>query len=153
MKATFKLDGCHTLIIGADFPKASHDPQTIDLGIEYEPLMPTPPFASSPPTTYPPSAAPISEAQSREPARVFYGPHPCAACGHMIVKQGNVDAGAEFDYPNGPIYPNTVWTPHLHRDPDPRDFQPRLTYGFSLRPSAARAVASMILSAATEARG
>jgi hypothetical protein len=156
MKATFKLDGCHTLIIGADFPKASHDPNTVDLGIQYEPIWPGPLSGSIRPTVYPKPVPALTEHDSRDPERVFYGPHPCVHCGWMIVKEGNLEPGdhrgAEFDYPDGPIYPNTRWVPHVHRDVDRRQLEPRLTYGFSLKPSAARAVASMILSAATEAR-
>ena len=44
--------------------------------------------------------------------RVFYGPHPCEACGGMICKAARAQGGEEFDYPEGPIYPNTEWKRH-----------------------------------------
>ena len=44
--------------------------------------------------------------------RVFYGPHPCEACGGMICKASRGQGGEEFDYPEGPIYPNTEWKRH-----------------------------------------
>ena len=44
--------------------------------------------------------------------RVFYGPHPCARCGAMIAKASYTQGGEEFDYPDGPIYPNTDWRRH-----------------------------------------
>jgi hypothetical protein len=45
--------------------------------------------------------------------RIFYGgPHPCSNCDGMIVKASVNQGGEEFDAPEGPIYPNTPWTPH-----------------------------------------
>lgn len=44
---------------------------------------------------------------------VYYGPHPCSNCGDMICKMGNEFGGNAFAYPNGPIYPNTEWHPHV----------------------------------------
>lgn len=44
--------------------------------------------------------------------RIFYGPHPCEACGGMICKASRGQGGEEFDYPEGPIYPNTPWSRH-----------------------------------------
>lgn len=44
--------------------------------------------------------------------RVFYGPHPCKACGKTITKASHHQGGEEFDYPDGPIYPNTEWRRH-----------------------------------------
>ena len=44
--------------------------------------------------------------------RIFYGPHPCEACGGMICKASRGQGGEEFDYPEGPIYPNTEWKRH-----------------------------------------
>ena len=56
---------------------------------------------------------------------VFYGPYACENCypdapaipvpSVLIVKAAREQGGAEFDYPEGPIYPNTVWVPHVHR--------------------------------------
>lgn len=44
---------------------------------------------------------------------VFYGPHDCArGCGKTIVKAAIEQGGEEFDQPEGPIYPNTVWGRH-----------------------------------------
>ncbi len=44
--------------------------------------------------------------------RVFYGPHACARCKKPIAKAGIEFGGEEFDYPDGPIYPNTEWARH-----------------------------------------
>lgn len=37
---------------------------------------------------------------------IYYGPHPCERCGHMIVKMGKEFGGNSFDQPLGPVYPN-----------------------------------------------
>lgn len=44
--------------------------------------------------------------------RVFYGPHECVRCGKAIAKASTQQGGEEFDYPDGPIYPNTAWDRH-----------------------------------------
>lgn len=48
--------------------------------------------------------------------RVFYGPHPCEICGREIAKassQNGIDASKEiYDYPEGPVYPNSIWNKH-----------------------------------------
>ena len=44
--------------------------------------------------------------------RIFYGPHPCEACGSLIAKASRADGGEAFEYPSPPIYPNTAWMPH-----------------------------------------
>lgn len=49
--------------------------------------------------------------QGRKP-EVFYGPHPCERCGKTICKAARGEGGIEYDYPEGPIYPNTRWTKH-----------------------------------------
>lgn len=43
---------------------------------------------------------------------VFYGPHRCERCGRMIAKAEREQGGKEYDYPEGPIYPNTKWRRH-----------------------------------------
>lgn len=43
---------------------------------------------------------------------VFYGPHPCDDCGKMICKASREQGEVKFDYPDGPIYPNTSWNLH-----------------------------------------
>jgi hypothetical protein len=49
----------------------------------------------------------------RDPIRtVFYGPHPCERCGALIVRAAEAQGGTEFDAPEGPIYPNTLWRWH-----------------------------------------
>lgn len=48
---------------------------------------------------------------------VYYGPHTCENCGQMIVKMGTEWGGTAFTNPEGPIYPNTEWHPHVC-DPD-----------------------------------
>lgn len=63
---------------------------------------------------------------AHDPSLVYYGPHACADCysdlpldavrpAVMIAKLSFEQGGQAFDYPDGPIYPNTVWTPHVHR--------------------------------------
>ena len=44
---------------------------------------------------------------------VYYGPHTCENCGVMIVKMGHEWGGTAFTNPEGPIYPNTEWHPHV----------------------------------------
>ena len=44
---------------------------------------------------------------------VYYGPHTCENCGVLIVKMGTEWGGTAFTNPEGPIYPNTEWYPHV----------------------------------------
>lgn len=44
---------------------------------------------------------------------IYYGPHQCARCGVLICKMGHEFGGNSFKYPEGPIYPNTEWHPHV----------------------------------------
>jgi hypothetical protein len=44
---------------------------------------------------------------------VYYGPHTCENCGVLIVKMGTEWGGTAFTNPEGPIYPNTEWHPHV----------------------------------------
>jgi hypothetical protein len=44
---------------------------------------------------------------------VYYGPHTCENCGVFIVKMGTEWGGNAFTNPEGPIYPNTEWFPHV----------------------------------------
>lgn len=59
--------------------------------------------------------APISFRNSKI---VYYGPHSCENCGVQIAKMGREWGGNAFTYPEGPIYPNTEWHPHVC---DPRN--------------------------------
>lgn len=54
---------------------------------------------------------------------VYYGPHPCSNCGTDIAKMGNEWGGTSFTYPEGPIYPNTEWHPHVC-DPEKSTYEP-----------------------------
>lgn len=54
--------------------------------------------------------APISFRNSKI---VYYGPHSCENCGVEIVKMGREFGGTAFTNPEGPIYPNTEWYPHV----------------------------------------
>ena len=54
--------------------------------------------------------APISFRNSKI---VYYGPHTCENCGVSIVKMGTEWGGNAFTNPEGPIYPNTEWFPHV----------------------------------------
>jgi hypothetical protein len=44
---------------------------------------------------------------------IYYGPHSCENCGVQIVKMGREWGGTAFTNPEGPIYPNTEWRPHV----------------------------------------
>lgn len=44
---------------------------------------------------------------------IYYGPHNCENCGIPIAKMGHEWGGNAFTYPEGPIYPNTEWHPHV----------------------------------------
>ncbi len=55
---------------------------------------------------------------------VYYGPHACQNCGVLICKMGIEFGGNAFSYPEGPIYPNTEWHPHV-RDPKRVSKSPR----------------------------
>ncbi len=44
---------------------------------------------------------------------IYYGPHACQNCGATICKMGQEFGGNAFTYPQGPIYPNTEWHPHV----------------------------------------
>lgn len=44
---------------------------------------------------------------------IYYGPHQCQNCGAVICKMGIEFSGNAFTYPDGPIYPNTEWHPHV----------------------------------------
>src|ERR1700685_3688143 len=44
---------------------------------------------------------------------IYYGPHPCDNCGVLVAKMGHEFGGNAFTYPDGPIYPNTEWHPHV----------------------------------------
>lgn len=54
--------------------------------------------------------APISFRNSKI---VYYGPHSCENCGVNVAKMGREWGGTAFTYPDGPIYPNTEWYPHV----------------------------------------
>lgn len=53
---------------------------------------------------------------------IYYGPHACSNCGVKICKMGTEFGGNAFTYPEGPIYPNTEWYPHVC---DPKAVSPR----------------------------
>jgi hypothetical protein len=44
---------------------------------------------------------------------IYYGPHECERCGVMICRMGHEFGANAFTYPEGPIYPNTEWHPHV----------------------------------------
>src|SRR5207253_2095078 len=60
-----------------------------------------------PPTPY------IHHLTFRSSKIIYYGPHACSNCGVLICKMGTEFGGNAFNYPNGPIYPNTEWHPHV----------------------------------------
>ncbi len=50
--------------------------------------------------------------RNTEPDIIYYGPHKCDGCERIICKVSAEQGGMKFDYPEGPIYPNTNWTEH-----------------------------------------
>lgn len=169
MLATFKLDGCHVLEIGGDLPRAMNDPASVSLQITRTQLPMLMGQTAPTPT--------LSEADLRvrqldelqklrrngfdptDPDVVWYGPHYCESCGFLIVKSSHESGGHAFDVPsdmvNGNpaiVYPNTRWLPHIHYYGVQYDTTPRAIWAQNLKPSEARAIASMLLSAATEAK-
>jgi len=54
--------------------------------------------------------APISFRNSKI---VYYGPHSCENCGVQIVKMGREWGSTAFTNPEGPIFPNSEWHPHV----------------------------------------
>lgn len=44
---------------------------------------------------------------------VYYGPHECENCGVRVCKMGHEFGGNTLAYPDGPVYPNTEWHPHV----------------------------------------
>lgn len=42
---------------------------------------------------------------------IYYGPHECQ-CGARICRVALEQGGEKFDYPQEPIYPNSVWKRH-----------------------------------------
>lgn len=61
----------------------------------------------------PPAEQPRRPLTFRNSKIIYYGPHPCRNCGDLICKMGHEFGGNAFTYPNGPIYPNTEWHPHV----------------------------------------
>lgn len=49
---------------------------------------------------------------------IYYGPHPCEACGGKIVRVSKEQGGAAFDIPH-PTYPNSEWPSHVCNPPAP----------------------------------
>lgn len=48
---------------------------------------------------------------------VYYGPHPCEICSAIICKAADTQGGSAFNYPEGPVYPNTEWHAHFCNKP------------------------------------
>ena len=44
---------------------------------------------------------------------IYYGPHPCPDCCRKICRVSISQGGETFDYPKGPVYPNTNWKLHV----------------------------------------
>jgi excisionase family DNA binding protein len=65
-----------------------------------------------------------------DPSVVYYGPHACPQCGQMIVKVAEETGGAAFSVPDGPIYPNSAWQPHVC-DPAARATWPGAVFSFT----------------------
>jgi hypothetical protein len=61
----------------------------------------------------PACAQPRTHMTFRSSRIIYYGPHACSNCGALICKMGFEFGGNAFTYPDGPIYPNTEWHPHV----------------------------------------
>lgn len=62
---------------------------------------------------YPPTPVRVNHPTFRSSRIIYYGPHACSNCGILICKMGHAFGGNAFTYPEGPIYPNTEWHPHV----------------------------------------
>ena len=49
----------------------------------------------------------------RKNSIIYYGPYRCEACERFICREALEQGGGKFDYPDGPIYPNTKWAAHV----------------------------------------
>jgi hypothetical protein len=170
MHATFTLNSGQTLDINGDTPRPAHDPGSISLTVTDTPVVSGVPVDTGQSRSMPPDPDPLvaklallakMQRDGFDPASpdlLYYGPHPCADCGDIIVKTSHDDGGLAFDAPPdllghpAIVYPNTRWLPHIHGKGTKHDPSPRVIWSANLRPSHARAVASALLSAATEAR-
>jgi len=47
-----------------------------------------------------------------DPKTVYHGPHPCHRCGGMVCTVAADQGGQAYDYPAGPIYPNSEFPEH-----------------------------------------
>lgn len=56
---------------------------------------------------------PLKHLTFRSSRIIYYGPHACGNCGVTICKMGHEWGGNAFTYPQGPVYPNTEWHPHV----------------------------------------
>lgn len=63
---------------------------------------------------------------------IYHGPHPCENCGVLIAKMAHAFGGNAFTYPNGPIYPNTEWHPHVCDPSDVLSLQSKRAKAFIL---------------------
>lgn len=145
MHATFRLDPHHVLHVGYK----SESPVTgRAVPIKVVTVPPDgPPYNAH----FSIHDGPTPEVRSfnGDPTVVFYGPHPCEECGVTIVKASREQGGQAYDIPflN---YPNARWFEHVHETGYIPSSQTILNV--ALKPSHARAVASAILAAATEAK-
>lgn len=58
------------------------------------------------------------EPSAKNESVVYYGPHACDKCAVLICKMGREFGTDSFDYPQGPIYPNAKWIPHVCQQAD-----------------------------------
>lgn len=67
----------------------------------------------------PPTDSRLDSGRARQPITfrnskiIYYGPHACENCLATICRMGREWGGNSFDYPAGPIYPNTEWHAHI----------------------------------------
>lgn len=164
MKASFEVDGVHVLDVEGNVPRHAGSIASVQVSLRKRPL----PFSvvgscdstghaslenvvAECPTPDLPQNIPAVDSVLLDPRIVWYGPHACGICGQLIIKAARAQGGAEYNAPSGPVYPNTRYERHVHQ----QGYYPGEAPLFSaqLKPSQARALASAILSAATEAKG
>ncbi len=74
---------------------------------------------ATPPQPSPEEMSKMGQSTGRQPLTfrnskiIYYGPHACENCGSTICRMGREWGGNSFDYPGGPIYPNTEWHAHI----------------------------------------
>lgn len=66
---------------------------------------------------------------------IFYGPFSCERCAETICRMGREFGDEVYTYPQGPIYPNTEWVPHVCEQRGIERVNGLRSIGFGMTPS------------------